>query len=146
MDDRLNQMEAKINIQNHEIDKLKGQVNRLTKIALHNNQPHRVTRSITKKAADDEHLQHDSTPTVSTSRLEVSPTHLGSMPYGDYRINIYGHFDNRQVEDNSQKKYYYSPICVLNYESARSSLNYIKNQSEMRFSVEMWNEEVEKEI
>lgn len=97
---------------------------------------------------DDRRTQSDEASAVSSSwsKLQISPEELGSMPYGDYGINIYGHSANNLQLDNAKKRFYYSPISLLNHESVTSSFHNITKQPEVRFRVEMWNENIEKEI
>ena len=97
------------------------------------------------------------TPTASTespsgddddswSKLQISPNSIGSMPYGDYRINIYEHSANKEPGFNGTKRFYYAPIVLVNHQSASSSFNNVTKEFEMRFRVIMWNEPVELEI
>jgi hypothetical protein len=69
------------------------------------------------------------------------------MKYGNFRIDIYEHVDNHKATTNaSEKKYFYSPIALLDNKSAVSSYNKFKKQPEMRFRIEMWNDKVENEV
>jgi hypothetical protein len=69
------------------------------------------------------------------------------MEYGNFRIEIYEHAHNHKATTNaSQKKYFYSPLALLDNKSAESSYNRITKQSEMRFRVEMWNDKVQNEV
>ena len=74
----------------------------------------------------------------SWSKLQISPDELGSMPYGHYGLNIYGHSGNSLQSTNATKRYYYTPICKLNHRSAISSFNNVTRQPEVRFRIEMW--------
>ena len=67
------------------------------------------------------------------------------MEYGNFRIEIYQHVNNQKAIAN-QKKYFYSPLSLLDHKSAVSRYNRITKQSEMRFRVEMWNDKVQNEI
>jgi hypothetical protein len=67
------------------------------------------------------------------------------MEYGNFRIEIYQHVNNQKAIAN-QKKYFYSPLSLLDHKSAISRYNRITKQSEMRFRVEMWNDKVQNEI
>jgi hypothetical protein len=46
----------------------------------------------------------------------------------------------------SQKKYFYSPLAMLDHKSAVSSYNRFTKQSEMRFRIEIWNDKVQNEV
>jgi len=156
MEDRLSDLQAKfqreINLLHTEIDVLKkviqygadeinqlnSQVNRLT---MESSSPkHRSRRSVTLNDDDVD------SSTSSLSRLEISPTNLPSMDYGDFRINIYAHSSNDRQMNNLLKRYYYSPLCVLNHKSVKSSFNHVTNQAQVRFPIEMWNSDIEKAI
>jgi hypothetical protein len=82
----------------------------------------------------------------SWTKLQISPNSIGSMPYGDYRINIYEHAANKDPGFNGTKRYYYAPIVLINHQSAYSSFNNVSKEPEMRFRITMWNEPVELEI
>ncbi len=47
---------------------------------------------------------------------------------------------------HGQKRYYYAPIVLLDHQSAYSSFNNVTNEPELRFRVEMWNNDVEDKI
>ncbi len=68
------------------------------------------------------------------------------MKYGNFFIEIYEHVDNNQKSTDSQKKYFYSPLALLNHSSAVSSYNRFTKQPEMRFRIEMWNDKVQNEV
>ncbi len=68
------------------------------------------------------------------------------MKYGNFLIEIYEHADNNQKSTASQKKYFYSPIAILDHSSAVSTYNRFTKQPEMRFRIEMWNDKVENEV
>ncbi len=68
------------------------------------------------------------------------------MEYGNFLIDIYEHVDNNQKSSDSQKKYFYSPIALLDHSSAVSTYNKFTKQPEMRFRIEMWNDKVQKEV
>lgn len=83
----------------------------------------------------------------SWSRLKVSPEELGSMPYGDFSINIYGHTANeRQELSNVTKRYYYVPVCELIHKSAKSFFNNVIKKAQVRFRVEMWNAHISNSV
>ncbi len=68
------------------------------------------------------------------------------MEYGNFLTEIYEHADNNHKSTDSQKKYFYSPIALLDHSSAVSTYNRFTKQPEMRFRVEMWNDKVQKEV
>jgi hypothetical protein len=69
------------------------------------------------------------------------------MNYGNFLIEIYEHANNhKQTTTASQKKYFYSPIALLDHKSAVSSYNNVTKQPEMRFRIEMWNDKVQNEV
>jgi hypothetical protein len=83
----------------------------------------------------------------SWEKLKISPDTFSSMKYGNFRIAIYEHVNNQKATATSnQKKYFYSPLALLDHTSAVSIYNRVTKKSEMRFRVEMWNDKVENEI
>jgi hypothetical protein len=69
------------------------------------------------------------------------------MKYGNFHIEIYEHINNQKATTTaSEKKYFYSPIALLDHKSAISRLNRFTKQPEMRFRLEMWNDKVENEV
>lgn len=83
----------------------------------------------------------------SWAKLQISPNTLGSMPYGNIRVSIYEHSDNKVIGKKQHlKKYYYTPITLLDHESAISTFNKVTQRPEMRFRVEMWNQKLENEV
>ena len=93
------------------------------------------------------HCQSENPVTSSWAKLEISPNTLNSMEYGNFRIEIYEHAHNhRAATTASQKKYFYSPLALLDHKSAESSYNNVTKRSEMRFCVEMWNDKVQNEV
>jgi hypothetical protein len=88
-------------------------------------------------------------PGVSSSweKLQISPDTLTFMEYGDFLVEIYEHADNHKVTTTaSQKKYFYSPLALLDQNTAVSIYNNVTNQPEMRFRVEIWNDKVQKAV
>lgn len=170
MEDRMNKMETNFQVQiDHlrtkdlfqeellrqaasEISQLKRRMGRLIKSfsrPCHKNEHTRSSRSIESSASSvpvNITLSDAPAPSSSWSKLQISPEELGSMSYENYGINIYGHSANNLQVDHAKKRYYYSPISLLNHKSANSFFNNITDQYEVRFKVEMWNEELEKEI
>ena len=82
----------------------------------------------------------------SWAKLQISPDTLSTMKYGNFLIDIYEHAHNMAKSNIGEKKYFYSPIALLDHKSAVSRLNRITKQPEMRFRVEMWNDKVENEV
>ncbi|XP_046637877.1 uncharacterized protein LOC124316153 isoform X2 [Daphnia pulicaria] len=82
----------------------------------------------------------------SWAKLKISPDTFSSMEYGNFLTEIYEHADNNHKSTASQKKYFYSPIALLDHSSAVSTYNRFTKQPEMRFRVEMWNDKVQKEV
>ncbi|XP_046658052.1 uncharacterized protein LOC124352561 isoform X4 [Daphnia pulicaria] len=83
----------------------------------------------------------------SWAKLQISPDTLSSMKYGNFLVEIYEHANNHKATTtDSKKKYFYSPIALLDHKSAVSRLNRVTKQQEMRFRVEMWNDKVENEV
>jgi hypothetical protein len=91
--------------------------------------------------------QPENNPGASWAKLQISPDTLSSMKYGNFLVEIYEHANNhKETTTASQKKYFYSPIALLDHKSAVSSYNNITKQPEMRFSIEMWNDKVQNEV
>ncbi len=83
----------------------------------------------------------------SWTKLQISPDPFSSMEYGNFFIDIYEHTNNKKSETAaSEKKYFYSPIGLLDNQSALSAYNRITKQPEMRFRIEMWNDKVQKQV
>ncbi|EFX79566.1 hypothetical protein DAPPUDRAFT_244780 [Daphnia pulex] len=83
----------------------------------------------------------------SWAKLQISPDTLSSMEYGNFLIEIYEHANNHKVTTTaSEKKYFYSPLALLDHTSAVSRLNRVTKQSELRFRIEMWNEKIQNEV
>ena len=80
-------------------------------------------------------------------QMIISPDTFSSMEYGNFSIEIYEHVNNQKATTTAtQKKYFYSPMALLDHKSAVSRYNRIRKQSEMRFRVEMWNDKVQNEV
>jgi hypothetical protein len=80
-------------------------------------------------------------------KLQISPDTFSSVEYGNFLIEIYEHTDNNKATTTmSQKKYFYSPLAMLDHKSAVSLYNNVTNKSEMRFRIEMWNNKVQNEV
>ncbi|XP_046439593.1 uncharacterized protein LOC124190774 [Daphnia pulex] len=93
--------------------------------------------------------QSDGNPSVCSSwtKLQISPDPFTSMEYGNFFIDIYEHTNNKKsATAASEKKYFYSPIGLLDNQSAVSTYNRITKQPEMRFRIEMWNDKVQKQV
>ena len=80
-------------------------------------------------------------------KLQISPDTFSSVEYANFLIEIYEHTDNNKATTTmSQKKYFYSPLAILDHKSAVSSYNRFTKQPEMRFRIEMWNDKVQNEV
>jgi hypothetical protein len=83
----------------------------------------------------------------SWAKLQISPDTLSSMECGNFLVEIYEHANNHKLTTTaSEKKYFYSPIGLLDHTSVVSRLNRVTKQSEMRFRIEMWNDKVQNEV
>lgn len=81
------------------------------------------------------------------SKLQISPDSICSMPFGNFRVNIYEHSENSAfLENPARKRYYYLPIALLDHNSAKSEFNNVTKQVEMRFRVQMWDDNLEKQM
>jgi hypothetical protein len=94
------------------------------------------------------HCQSDNPGSSSSwAKLQISPDTLSSMKYGNFLVEIYEHANNHKATTTaSERKYFYSPIALLDHKSAVSRLNRVTKQQEMRFRVEMWHDKVENEV
>jgi hypothetical protein len=91
--------------------------------------------------------QSENNPGASWAKLQISPDSLSSMEYGNFLVEIYEHANNHKATTtDSQKKYFYSPLALLDHSRAVSSYNNVTKQPEMRFLVEMWNDKVQNEV
>ncbi len=83
----------------------------------------------------------------SWAKLQISPDTLSSMEFGNFLVEIYEHANNHKATTTaSEKKYFYSPLALLEHKSAVSVYNNVTNQPEMRFRIEMWNDKVQNEV
>jgi hypothetical protein len=97
-------------------------------------------------AETSQQLDNSESPS-SWAKLEISPDTLGSMEYGNFGIDIYEHTSNRKQNTSlGYCKYYFSPIALLDHESAVSFFNNVTKQPEMRFLIEMWNPKLKNEV
>ena len=72
-------------------------------------------------AETSQQLDNSESPSSWASKLEISPDTLGSMEYGNFGIDIYEHTSNRKQNTSlGYCKYYFSPIALLDHESAVS--------------------------
>lgn len=77
------------------------------------------------------------------SELHVSPEPIGFADSGNRTssIIIYGHSDNHMQTNTSAKKYYYSPVCQLDFVGDSSDLN-----GKLRLTIQVWNKDVEDQV
>jgi hypothetical protein len=69
------------------------------------------------------------------------------MEYGNFLVEIYEHANNHKATTTaSEKKYFYSPLALLDHKSAFVTYNKFTKQTEMRFRIEMWNDKVQNEV
>jgi hypothetical protein len=87
----------------------------------------------------------DANYSSSWANLQISPDPLSSMEFGNFLIEIYEHANNQNAT-TSEKKYFYSPLGLLDHKSAVSRYNMVTKQPGMRFCVEMWNEKLQNEV
>jgi len=77
------------------------------------------------------------------SNLHISSRELGSMPYEDYGISIYGHSEN-SLKAINEKQYFYAPISKLLHKSAEISFNNVTKQHEVIFPIQIVRKYTEK--
>jgi hypothetical protein len=87
----------------------------------------------------------NSSVSFQRTKLQISLDSFSSIKYGNFHIEIFEHSNNQKVTA-SEKKYFYSPIALLDHKSTVSRLNRFTKQPEIRFRIEMWNDKVEKEV
>jgi hypothetical protein len=78
--------------------------------------------------------------------MQIPLDSLSSLKYGNFHIEIYEHTTNHKATTHSEKKYFYSPIALLDHKNAFSRYNKVTKKQEMRFHIEMWNDQVENEV
>ena len=89
----------------------------------------------------------NSSGSSSWAKLNISPDTVGSMKYGNYRVDIYEHSKNQNPNTPSNRhKYYYAPIALLDHKSAFSYYNKVTKNPEMKFRTEIWNQKVTEEM
>jgi hypothetical protein len=92
---------------------------------------------------------HCQTDSISSSwaKSKISPEALSSVEYGNFLIEIYEHVNNHKATTTAnEKKYFYSPIALLDHKSATSTYSRLAKQQEIRFRVVMWNDKVQNEV
>ncbi|EFX63632.1 hypothetical protein DAPPUDRAFT_119038 [Daphnia pulex] len=83
----------------------------------------------------------------SWAKLRISPDTFSFMEYGNFVVRIYEHANNHVAATTaSQKRYFYSPLALLDHSSAVSSYNGLTKQPEMLFRIVMWSNKVENEV
>jgi hypothetical protein len=83
----------------------------------------------------------------SWEKQQILPDPSMHMAYGNFIVDIYEHANNQKATTTvSQKKFYYSPLALLDHKSAVSSFNKAMKQAELKFSIEMWNDKVQNEV
>jgi len=143
MSERLNLLEQQIHLlnsknkhQENDIHLMDKKINRLL------NTQERKTR---EKRALKKPQESSNNMESFWSKLQISSRELGSMPYEDYGISIYGHSENT-IKTNDEKQYFYAPISQLLHKSAKASFNNVSKQHEVLFPIQMWSEELEEKL
>ena len=77
-------------------------------------------------------------------RLFTSPD-ITSVLYANFHVKIYQHPDNEN-RAHKDKRYFYGPVALLDHKSATSSFNPVIKRAEMRFRVQLRNDEVESSV
>ena len=72
-------------------------------------------------------------------RLQISEQPVAYMPYQQFRITIY----KSSCQSSLHDQYFYSPIAILNPESASSGFDHISQHAEVRFQIEFWSRDIE---
>jgi len=96
--------------------------------------------------ADDSDSVDDDSELIPpwVGELEISPNIVGSVPYKNFRINVYEHTSAQTTSlKSASKKFFYAPISLLEPSSATSTFNIVTSQAEMKFHIEMWNDYVQ---
>jgi len=105
-----------------------------------------------KNQGDYKNSGKNQTDSSSWAKLQMSPTAIGSVPYMDFRVNIYEHSANRRNTEatknntNIINRYYYAPIALLDARNLFFFQNKITGQIEMDFGIELWNDEIQKQV
>lgn len=109
------------------------------------------------KAGLDESKSTEAVSSDSWAKLQISPDNIFSLPYGNFRINVYEHSANQRkamasssstspLKPLHNNKYYYAPITLMDHDSATSSFNNVTKQAELMFRIEFWNDDVQKRV
>ncbi|XP_057376830.1 uncharacterized protein LOC130698054 [Daphnia carinata] len=80
------------------------------------------------------------------AELQILHNVFCSVPYANFRVDVYEHVDNQTTTTQSSKKYFYAPIALLDHQSASCVYNKDTQQNEMRFRVDMWNDKIEHQV
>ena len=86
------------------------------------------------------------TATSSWAKLQISPNSVGSMPYSNFRVNIFNNTNTLQGNLKGNNKYYYAPICVLDNLSAVSYFNNVTQRPELNFKIWFWNDDIQSKV
>lgn len=89
--------------------------------------------------------------TSALSQLQVVTSVVSSIPYGNFHIHIFDKANQCSSPNGNQqnhKLYYYSPLSTLDVKSIKAYINPFKpqQQPEVKFNIEMWNEEIKKKV
>ncbi len=94
--------------------------------------------------------QTESAPSKEASRstwgeLEISQRAFGYMPFRNFHVSIYESAITVR-KHGDERKFFCSPLVVLDPESAEAVFNWVTEQHQVRFQVELWNQDVETQV
>ena len=88
---------------------------------------------------DQQAMDQDSSTTKSKKDEDEELILITTMPFRNARVQIY----KQQGEPN---RYFYEPILLLDPTKVQCQMNKAINKTYIRFPVEMWNQEVERQV
>jgi len=94
--------------------------------------------------------QTESAPPKEASRstwgeLEISQRAFGYMPFRNFHVSIYESAITVR-KHGDERKFFCSPILILDPDSAKPVFNFVTEQYQARFQVELWNQDVKAEV
>jgi len=102
--------------------------------------------AVTTTAAGDHTITTIKEASRSTwGELEISQRAFGYMPFRNFYVSIYENSITVR-KPGDERKYFCSPLVILVPESARAVFNWITEQYQVRFDVELWNQGIEAEV
>ncbi len=85
------------------------------------------------------------TPRSTWGELEISQRAFGYMPFRNFHVSIYESAVTVR-KHGDERKFFCSPLVILDPDSAESVFNWVTEQHQALFQVELWNQEVKAQV